>query len=117
MRALERDARESAGAGVGSAVLWGKAPARGRSVPGLDRPGPRAIPFALQRAMRIELVLRRDPPQPAQEALQHRSPSLCTLADHQLVAVEASISPTDASQRSASMAALQPSPAAVTAWR
>ena len=36
---------------------------------------------------------------------------------YQFVAVEASISPTDASQRSASMAALQPSPAAVTACR
>lgn len=36
---------------------------------------------------------------------------------YQFVAVEGSISPTDASQRSASMAALQPSPAAVTAWR
>ncbi len=38
-------------------------------------------------------------------------------SDYQFVAVEVSISPTDASQRSASMAALQPSPAAVTAWR
>ena len=36
---------------------------------------------------------------------------------YQFVAVEVSIAPTDASQRSASMAALQPSPAAVTAWR
>ena len=36
---------------------------------------------------------------------------------YQLVAVEASTSPTDSSQRSTSMAALQPSPAAVTAWR
>ena len=36
---------------------------------------------------------------------------------YQFVAVEAVTSPTDSSQRSASMAALQPSPAAVTAWR
>jgi len=36
---------------------------------------------------------------------------------YQFVAVEASTSPTDSSQRSTSMAALQPSPAAVTAWR
>jgi hypothetical protein len=36
---------------------------------------------------------------------------------YQFVAVAASTSPTDASQRSASIAALQPSPAAVTAWR
>ncbi len=33
------------------------------------------------------------------------------------MAVAASISPTDSSQRSASMTALHPSPAAVTAWR
>ena len=36
---------------------------------------------------------------------------------YQFVAVWAWISPTDSSQRSASMAALHPSPAAVTAWR
>jgi len=36
---------------------------------------------------------------------------------YQLVAVEAWTSPTDSSQRSASMAARQPSPAAVIAWR
>ncbi len=36
---------------------------------------------------------------------------------HHAVAVAASTMPRDSSQRSASMAALQPSPAAVTAWR
>ena len=36
---------------------------------------------------------------------------------YQLVAVVATCSPMDSSQRSASIAALQPSPAAVTAWR
>ena len=38
-------------------------------------------------------------------------------AGYQLVAVTRSTSPIDSSQRSTSMAALQPSPAAVTAWR
>ncbi len=37
--------------------------------------------------------------------------------NYQAVAVTASAMPSDASQRSASIAALQPSPAAVTAWR
>ena len=36
---------------------------------------------------------------------------------YQAVAVAASVMPWASSQRSASMAALQPSPAAVTAWR
>ena len=36
---------------------------------------------------------------------------------YQAVAVAASVIPSDSSQRSASMAALQPSAAAVTAWR
>ena len=36
---------------------------------------------------------------------------------YQAVAVDASAMPSDSSQRSASIAALQPSPAAVTAWR
>jgi hypothetical protein len=36
---------------------------------------------------------------------------------YQAVAVEASLMPSDSSQRSASIAALQPSAAAVTAWR
>ena len=36
---------------------------------------------------------------------------------YQAVAVDASAMPSASSQRSASMAALQPSPAAVTAWR
>ncbi len=39
------------------------------------------------------------------------------LSGYQLVAVTRSTSPIDSSQRSTSMAALQPSPAAVTAWR
>ncbi len=56
-------------------------------------------------------------------ALSRSASSVPKIADqrppwaYQFVAVEVSISPTDASQRSASMAALQPSPAAVTAWR
>ena len=36
---------------------------------------------------------------------------------YQAVVVAASVMPSDSSQRSASMAALQPSAAAVTAWR
>ena len=36
---------------------------------------------------------------------------------YQAAAVLSSTTPTDSSQRSASIAALQPSPAAVTAWR
>ncbi len=39
------------------------------------------------------------------------------VASYQAVAVWTSVIPSDSSQRSASMAALQPSAAAVTAWR
>ena len=44
-------------------------------------------------------------------------PGVSAEAGYQLVAVTRSTSPIDSSQRSTSMAALQPSPAAVTAWR
>jgi hypothetical protein len=41
----------------------------------------------------------------------------CPAAPYQAVVVAASVMPSDSSHRSASMAALQPSAAAVTAWR
>ena len=55
---------------------------------------------------------RRADPQPGQEG---EAPSLSHA--YQAVEVAASVMPWASSQRSASMAALQPSPAAVTAWR
>ncbi len=53
----------------------------------------------------------REEPQPAEQRLASGP------VDHQAVAVTASTIPCSSSQRSASMAALQPSPAAVIAWR
>ena len=63
-------------------------------------PGGRSVPLEQMRRNRADPALS-----PA---------SACA---YQLVAVDGSISPIDASQRSASIAALQPSPAAVTACR
>ena len=75
-----------------------------------DRIGPLPVVLGSDPAAlgEVRVLGAEDPAEPASD---HGTPS------YQFVAVEVSISPTDASQRSASMAALQPSPAAVTAWR
>ena len=67
---------------------------------------------------RLELALddlggRRPDAQPGKD----REPAALPGWHYQAVAVDVSAMPCDSSQRSASIAALQPSPAAVTAWR
>jgi hypothetical protein len=65
---------------------------------------------------RDHLVGGRPQPEPWQDPDTRRRP--CgRRGRHQAVAVADSAIPWDSSHRSASMAALQPSPAAVTAWR
>ena len=77
-----------------------------------------AIAFGGVSHMLLELGGSGDAKQPVHYPPPHANGAAHHLSSgHQLVAVDASISPTDASQRSASIAALQPSPAAVTACR
>ena len=90
----------------------GDAPAA--SVQGSDRARP-ALFCGTDRVVKRfvhERSDRRPDPQPVQEG---EAPGLGH--SYQAVEVAASVIPSASSQRSASMAALQPSPAAVTAWR
>ena len=71
------------------------------------------------RRMRVAASLARDR---RDVALAHQpgagpAPWKCHDRAYQAVSVLASVMPCDSSQRSASIAAMQPSPAAVTAWR
>ena len=89
---------------------WARA-YRCRSSDLLDLPVLVVVLLGVEPSSRVEILGTRDRKEPVQEAPRKVHPG------YQFVAVSASTSPSVASQRSASIAALQPSHAAVTAWR